>query len=377
MNKEIKFPDRFLFGTATAALQIEGGDKNNNWYDWSEQGRIEDGSHSVLACDHWNRWEKDVELIAAINNQTYRLGIEWSRIMPEKGMINQEALAIYRKELELLLSKDIKPLVTLWHFSNPMWIERNGGWLNKETVDHYLDFVKLIVEEFGDLVSDWITLNEPNVYLTMAYFEGKWPPGQKGQLGAYIKGAKNFISAHLQAYQLIHNLQANKTVQNIVGVAHHLRIFKPLKNTWVERKVIGVLKNLFQGIFLEGMTKGKLAFPLIGKSIAGVHVDFIGINYYSRDIIKASFSPSTLFGERLVQKGSAVNDLGWEIYPEGIYEISKEVYERYKLPIFITENGTCDKNDKFRKDYIKTHLTELAKAIEECTYSNANKLARK
>ena len=157
--QEFKFPKDFLFGTATAALQIEGGDKNNNWYDWSEQGRIDDGSHSVIACDHRNRWREDVNLISKLNNQTYRLGLEWSRIEPQKGKINYEAIKVYRAEIELLIQNKIKPLVTIWHFSNPLWIEKAGGWINPDNVKHYIDFVKLVVGELGDIVSDWITLN--------------------------------------------------------------------------------------------------------------------------------------------------------------------------------------------------------------------------
>lgn len=362
----ISFPDDFLFGTATAALQIEGGDKNNNWYDWSEKAKIEDGSHSVQACDHWNRIEEDVELIKGINSQTYRMGIEWGRIIPSVGKVDEKALEKYRFEVELLLKNNIKPLVTLWHFSQPLWIEAIGGWVNPKVKDHYLDLVKIVVEYMGDVVSDWITLNEPNVYLLFAYFEGTWPPGKKGDLKGYFKAAGHFIEAHQAAYKLIHSIRKKKGLNKTsVGAAHHLRVFHPLNNTWLERRSIGLISRVFQNIFLEGMTKGKVLFPIKAKVEEMTCSDFVGVNYYSRDIIKGSLNPAILFGERLLKEGCEVNDLNWEIYPEGIYQITKEMYQRFKLPIFITENGTCDKEDAFRKKYIRDHLVQLHKAISE------------
>lgn len=361
-----KFPDNFLFGTATAALQIEGGDTNNNWYRWSEQGMIENKEHCITACDHWNRIEEDTELNAALNVQTYRLGLEWSRIEPEEGKFNKEAILKYRYEIELLLEKNIHPLVTLWHFSHPLWFEDDGNWTNPKSIERYLSYTTYVINELGDIVTDWITFNEPNVFLTFAYFEGKWPPGKKGEIGMYLTCASHIIEAHVNAYKIIHEIVKEKSNKSaVVGVAHHLRIFDPYNNGLLTKLGIYLIEKLFHNIFIEGTTEGKFLFPVKNKSgiKQGKYVDFFGINYYSRDFIKGKFDPKNMFCEILLNEKCETNDLNWEIYAEGIGRLCKRFYEKYQLPIYITENGTCDAKDNFRQKYIKDHLSELLKQI--------------
>ncbi len=364
-----KLPQNLLLGSATAATHIEGGKQNHNWYRWSELGNIKDGTHSKVACDHINRIEEDVQLIKDINNETYRLGVEWSRIEPEEGKFSEEGIAVYRKELELLLANNIKPLVTIWHFSNPLWMEDDGGWTNPKSIDRFLNFSKYVVDQLGDLVSDWITFNEPNVYLTFGYFEGIWPPGKKGDIKSYFKAASHFALAHLKAYDQIHTQLKGKGVGNPqVGVAHHLRLFDPLNNSPLTKLAVNLVERLFQNIFLESMTKGRFLFPLKSHSFKAKrenYVDFIGINYYSRDMIKGILNPAALFADPHLKEGALTNDLDWEIYPEGLYRISKKVFEKYQLPVFITENGVCDANDKLRSQFIYDHLKELNRAIED------------
>lgn len=366
--KTFSFPKDFLFGTATAALQIEGGDKNNNWYEWCELGKITDGTHCIVANDHWNRVEEDIDLMKQLNSQTYRMGIEWSRIEPKPNEFNEEAMAHYRDEIEQLIKAGIHPLVTLHHFTNPLWLEKKGAWTNEESINHFLNFTNYVVDQLGDIVSDWVTINEPNVYLTAGYFLGLFPPGKKGNNRLYFKAAKNMVLAHLKAYKLIHQKRKERKLTGTkVGAAHHLRVFEPEKGTRIEKMSCNLLNRLFQGIFLEGMTIGKLIRPL-GNGFPegqGYFSDFMGINYYSRDIIRGSFNPLTMFGERIVKEGAPTNDLDWEIYPEGIYTICKENYEKYKLPIYITENGTCDAKDDFRTKYIYDHLFYLHRAISD------------
>ena len=364
-----KIPENLLLGSATAATHIEGGEQDHNWYRWSELGNIKDGSHCKVACDHINRIESDVDLIKGINNETYRLGVEWSRIEPEEGKFSEEGIAIYRKEIKLLLANNIKPLVTLWHFSNPLWMEDDGGWVNPKAVQRFLSFSKYVVDQLGDLVEDWITLNEPNVYSTFGYFEGIWPPGKQGDLKGYFAAAKHFALAHLHAYEQIHEqLKAKGSKNPKVGVAHHLRIFDPANKSWLSKMAVNLIGRLFQNIFLESMTKGNFLFPLRSggfKASRTHYADFIGINYYSRDIIKGVLNPATLFGDRLLKENAPLNDLEWEIYPEGLYRICKQVYDKYQRPIFITENGTCDAADNFRTKFIYDHLKVLSKAIND------------
>ncbi len=348
-----------MLGVATAATHIEGGYQAHNWYQWCEEGKIKDGSHCKVACDHINRIEEDVDLIAGLNCQTYRLGIEWSRIEPEEGRFSEEGVSIYRKELSILRERNIVPLVTLWHFSNPLWMEDDGGWVNPKSVGRYLRFATFVVDQLSDLVSDWITINEPNVYLFFAYFEGIWPPGKQGDIRSFVKAANHFCQAHLKAYQLIHQKQSGARV----GVAHHLRVFDGLDDHWLTRKAIQLTAHVFQNMFLEAMTTGKFRFPLTrsnSKLEGDVYADFIGINYYSRDMVKGVFNPLALFGERSVMRGSQVNDLGWEIYPDGLYRLCTDIFKKYGLPIWITENGVCDSEDKLRSQFIYDHLLQLA-----------------
>ena len=357
-SKEI--PDQLKLGVATAATHIEGGIQNHNWYRWSELGKIKDGTHSKVACDHINRIEEDVQLISELGSQTYRMGLEWSRIEPEEGKFSEEGIAIYRKELTLLKEKGIEPLVTLWHFSNPLWMEDDGAWMDKKSIDRYLNYVQFVVTNLGDLVDHWITINEPNVYLFFAYFDGVWPPGKKGDVVSFLKGANNLCQAHIQAFGLIKKLQP----QAKIGVAHHLRVFDPADNRFLSKKAAKWIQYVFQGMFLDAMTFGKFGFPLRKRAVyKGKYADFIGINYYSRDMVKGVLNPLILFGERLVHEDVLVNDLGWEIYAEGLGRVCGETYRKYRLPIYITENGVCDAKDNLRKQFIYDHLRVVTDCV--------------
>ncbi|WP_258097340.1 glycoside hydrolase family 1 protein [Marinoscillum pacificum] len=368
--KTFKLPEDLLMGSATAATHIEGGEQPHNWYRWSELGKIQDGSHSKVACDHINHIESDVKLLKAIQTETYRMGIEWSRIEPVEGQFSQEGIELYRKEIKLLLKNNIRPLVTLWHFSNPLWMEDDGGWINPKCVDRYLNYVRFVVDELGDLVTDWVTINEPNVYLFFGYFEGRWPPGMRGKVRKYLRGANHFAKAHLKAYDQIHEqlkAKGHKSEEIHVGVAHHLRIFDMFDKRHLTKMAAYVSNHLFQWMYLEAMTHARFVFPLKWhrEFPKKNYCDFIGINYYSRDLVKGIYNPGTLFNELYVKKGKAVNDLGWEIYPKGLFRICKRVYKHYKIPIFITENGICDANDEQRAKFIYDHLKQLNKAIKK------------
>ncbi len=362
-----KLPDDFLMGTATASAQIEGGDKNNNWYRWAEQGRIKDGSHCIVAADHWNRVDEDIKLMKSLNCKLYRLSLEWSRIEPQRGQFDLAAIAHYRSELEKLQEAGIKPLVTLHHFSNPLWLEDEGAWLNSEVIDLFERYTAFAVAHLGDLVSDWVTINEPNVYLLYGYIFGEWPPGKKS-MGDYFKGAGNMIRAHIMAYRKIHELRKTKGYEDtLVGVANHLRLYDSKNDSSLEKLVCRLYDRLTQEIFISGMTEGKLIPPLgagypLGK---GRYFDFFGINYYTRDMIGFTFDPAMMFGRREVKEGAETNDLGWELYAEGLYRLCKKYYRRFGVPVFVTENGTCDNQDCFRTKYIYDHLYELKRLNEE------------
>ena len=367
--KEIKLPEDFLMGTATSGLQIEGCDTNNNWYKWCEEGHIQDGSNCVNAADHWNRYEEDINIMEELNHDIYRMGLEWSRIEPEKGHFSSSGLEHYRKEIEGLLEKGIKPLVTLHHFSHPLWLVEEGGWENPQMVDYFKRYTEHVVNNLGDLVSEWITINEPNVFLFNGYLEGIWPPG-KTSMSGFLKALRNMIKAHIESYRSIHGVRKKSGYHGVtkVGVANHLRVFQPERDRLLDRVPASLMSYMFQDLVMDAMTSGKMKFPLgvghypLGR---GKFYDFIGINYYTRDIIQFEINPAMMFGQLKVKEDSQVNDLGWEIYPEGIYRLSKKYHQRYKAPIYITENGICDNEDDQRSRFIYNHLQQISRAIDE------------
>lgn len=356
-----KLPNNFLLGSSTAALQIEGGDKNNNWYRWCETGHIKDKSSCIRADDHWNRLEEDIELLQKMNQKVYRMGIEWSRIEPQEGKFNDEAIEHYRKEIKMIKEKGIIPLVTLHHFTNPIWFEEKHAFESDECVVYFERYVRYVIEHIGDLVSEYITINEPNVYVTNGYFFGSWPPGQIS-FKLVLKVFRNMTLCHIKAFKAIHEIREQKGFRGVtmVGIAHHLRVFVPYsKKNLFDRIAAKMMDYMFQSAVLKSMAYGKFVFPIgirapLGR---GKYYDFIGINYYTRTAVlfkgfKDDFIPNT---ER--------NDLDWEIYPEGLSILCKRFYKKYKAPIWITENGTCDNKDKFRSKYIYSHLYEVYKLI--------------
>lgn len=367
-----KFPDNFMFGTATAATQIEGGDKNSNWYEWSKKGKIRDKQSSIVAADHYNRVKEDIEIMKELNQESYRMSVEWSRIVPKENIISRAGIDHYISELKLLKKEGISPLITLHHFSIPQWVEEKGGWINPDTVYYFLEFVKILVSEFGDLCSDYCTINEPNVYCLESYMDGKYPPGHKGNVLAYFKAAKNLIIAHLKSYKLIHRIRKENNFlgETKVGFAHHLAVVEPISENVFTVSSRHAIDYVFHTIFTIGFIEGRLTFPL-GSGYpegAGIFCDFLGINYYSRHIIKSSLNPLTLFGKIHLKRNSPkerYSDLGWQIYPEGLGQVVRSMYKEYPIPIYITENGIADASDMQRGEFIEQHLEVIYDLIDE------------
>ncbi|HHT88846.1 MAG TPA: glycoside hydrolase family 1 protein [Clostridiales bacterium] len=350
------FRDEFSLGVASAATQIEGGECNHNWNDWYHRGRIKDGSNPARANDHYILWKQDADLMFDMKIKHYRLNLEWARICPEEGKVDEDAITHYRDEILYLQKTGISVLLTIHHFTNPMWFERKGAFERKENIKYFMDFVKTVVKAFGDIVSEYITINEPNVYATMSYYYGDWPPGEKSMIKA-INVMTNMAVCHIKAYKMIHRMRQKMGYHGTkVSFANHVRVFDPKdpKNSW-HRSCAKLLERFFQGAVTEAMTTGHFTLPLRRpKGIPrGEFLDFIAINYYTRTTVSG-------FGDGTKQDAYK-NDLGWEIYPEGIIRCAKYLYGLLKRPIYITENGTCDNEDKFRCKYIYDHL----KAITE------------
>ena len=340
-----------LLGSATAATQIEGGDQNNNWARFAAEGKVKDGSSPIRADDHYNRFREDIDLMAEMGLEIYRFGIEWSRIEPRQNEYSPDAIAHYREEIEYMLSKGIKPLLTIHHFTNPIWFEDMGAFENKRSPEIFLSLVKCVIESFGDLVSEYITINEPNVYATNSLFWGYWPP-EKKSMRSLVNAYSNMTAAHVLAYDYIHEKRREMGYADTkVSFANHLRVFAPKNPKNLFHRISAALSEyLFQGALTDAMMRGRCRFPVLRRQgiKKGRYYDFIGINYYSRSTVSGLSDG--------VREDCFKNDLGWEIYHEGLIELSNKLSERYGAEVYVTENGTCDNDDSFRARFIYDQL---------------------
>ncbi len=373
LGDRLSFPPGFLWGTATAAHQVEGNNTNNDWWAFEQRpGAIWHGDRSGLACDWWRNAERDFDLMAAMGHNSHRLSVEWSRIEPEEGRFDPAAVARYREMLTGLRQRGIEPMVTLFHFSSPLWLRPKGGrggWRNPAVVGHFRRFVRHTVEQLGDLVTLWCTINEPNVYAVMGYLYGVHAPGEKS-LSSCFRVLRHELQAHAAAYRVIHALQG----AGQVGLVLNLHLFEPLDPADpLAAGAAGVMDRLYNRLALRAVEKGRLPFPLgLGMTNYGPlldSVDFWGINYYTRQRVSLRRRPD---GRReLLQPtpGAEVSDprrdmSPFECYPEGIYRVLKQVAALGK-PIYVTENGLPDADDDQRPRFLLTHLAQVQRAIAE------------
>ncbi len=356
-KQKITFPKGFLWGTATSAHQIEGGN-NNNWSEWEKENaeKLVIGARnkwqkwqqrkfpemfdknnyiSGRATDHYNRFEEGFDIVQKLNNNAYRFSIEWSRIEPEKGKFNFDEIEHYKRVLQSLRKRGIKPMITLWHWTNPLWL--SAGELNKKFPFYFSRYVECVVKELGHLVDFWLTLNEPTSVISSAYLIGAWPP-QKRNLFSALKVYKNLATAHNLAYDKIHNNQRDAKV----GFANIMNFYETAHKWCLTERLFVKIADYFSNRKFLNMTKGK-------------H-DFLTVQYY--------FHNRITFPGIVRNKNREVSDLGWEIYPQGIYHLLKSL-QKYNLPIYITENGLADADDKKRSEFIKKHLFWIYKAITE------------
>lgn len=319
-KKVLEFPKNFYWGTATSAYQVEGGIRN----DWNIIGEKYDAGQ---ACDHYNRFEKDFNLAKEMNNNAHRFSIEWARIEPEEGKFDQKEIEHYRRVIEALKKRNLEPFVTLYHWTLPVWFVKKGHWLNRDAPEYFERFVGRVVEEYKDLVKFWITLNEPNVYIFHSFLEGRWLPFKKNWFKSN-RVLKQLVKVHIKSYQLIHKISPISKI----GIALNSIYYK------------GILKLLVDYIWNHKFLN-KIKY----------HQDFIGLNYYYSYSLKKGF---------LKESSKSVTDLGWGIYPKGIYYVLKDL-KKYDEPIYITENGLADRKDEKRAKFIIDHLRWVHKAIEE------------
>jgi beta-glucosidase len=369
----LRMPEGFLWGAATAAHQNEGNNTANQWAAWEQQpGRIYAGQRSGRATDWWDLEiaASDFDRAAELGLNSLRISVEWSRIEPEPGVFDQVALAHYREMIGLLRERGLEPMVTLHHFTDPLWLTGLGGWENPATEDHFLRFVTQVVEALGDQVTLWCTINEPTVYAIEGYLEGYFPPGAKS-LRRTLGVLRRMLLVHGRCYRTIHRLQNNAKV----GLAHHQRLFVPANaKRMVDRWAAALLGQVGNRSVLEAVTRGRLT-PLLGAGEQVTYLidacDFIGLNYYTpARVTFAPTQPQWLFTRQFLDPNAESSDetpLGEpysEINARGLYLALKQV-AAYGKPIYITENGLPDADDDQRPRFIATYLSEAWRALQE------------
>lgn len=360
------FPRDFRWGTATSSHQVEGNNTNNDWWAWEQQpGRMVLEDRSGRACNWWEDAERDLDQAAALGTNAHRLSIEWSRVEPRPGIFDRNVLDRYRQILQALHERSIEPMVTLHHFSNPLWLAETGGWAQETVVNAFERYVRKVVEHLGDLVPLWITINEPMVYVTRAYLAvgRSFPPGKNSpRLAAQV--VHHMLMAHAAAYHAIHELRSNGQV----GIARAVRVFKParprsLLDNWVTQKLSAVYNDAFN----QALITGKLRKPLGRGRLRGLaHTfDFFGLNYRTSE--RVGFGPRRaiqLLAQRVSIPGAEapVNDSD-DTDPQGLLEAIK-LATALRRPIYITRSGIPDEEDHQRPRFLLTHLRQVWAAIQ-------------
>lgn len=351
----LTFPDGFLWGTATAAYQIEGspladGAGPSIWHTFAHSdGAVQGGETADVACDHYNRYEQDVALMAELGAKAYRFSVSWSRIFPEgKGALNQAGLDFYRRLVDALLDADIVPVVTLYHWDLPQALEDLGGWPNPDVAQWYADYAATMFQALGDRVPLWITINEPWEMTFFGYGVGMHAPG-RADMGEMLQAGHTVLRAHGLAVQRFRELVPDKEIgitlsaQGVypdnaddprdVEAAERLAAFH---NFWFSEPI-------FNGVYPQAMYDqyGDL-MPRISEADAAIMTqptDFLGLNYYSRDVVR--YNENGFFKADRLESFGHRTALGLETYAPGQYQLLKTYSERYGLPMYVTENGPC------------------------------------
>ena len=345
---KIKFPEDFLWGTSTSAYQVEGG-INSDWGVWEKsekrKEKLKKEKKKVAdyicgdAVDSCHKWKEDLELARDLSTNVIRLGISWARIQPKKNTWDVGAINHYRKVLEGAQKRGLKTVVTLWHWTNPVWLSKEKGWENKAVVEYFKEYTKMIVEEFGGLVDFWVTLNEPMVPIVNGYINGKFPPNKKLSFRKVGKVFRNLYKAHIVSYKVIHDYFPDSQV----SITNLINYFEPARKWLFPEMFLAKLFAYFSNTwFLNKIKK---------------HIDYIGVDYYFHDRI-------VMYPPFKKNENVFTTDLHWEIFPKGIYHVLKDL-KKYKLPVYVMENGLADEKDRYRAQFIKEHLYWIWRAMEE------------
>jgi beta-glucosidase len=339
----LRFPRGFLWGAATSAHQTEGQNRNTDWWQSEQAGLVP--YRSGDACDSWNRWREDLRLLQDLNLNAYRMSVEWARIEPSPGHFDQAALDHYREIVETLRRANVEPIVTLHHFSNPLWLSERGGWLNRSVVDRFAHYTEHVASALKDIVRWWVTINEPTVFGLFGYISGAWPPHRRNDFAGFLKHTRHVLRGHATARKVLKGQRPDA----MVSMALHLNPVDPIR--------YGDPTDHFAAWLYDWLWQGRIL------RTAGGNLDWVGVNYYFRIFVRWDVRPWRFF-EPPQMGPHHKTEYGWEIYPKGLYRVLKRVGQLNK-PIIVTENGIADADDDQRTRYMVAHLRQAHRALRE------------
>ena len=394
-------PEKFMWGTSTAAQQIETQQKTdwtdfensaykNRRFDTLAPGKAKPGHiHNLGAyskevikkkTDHDARIEKDLALAKKLGHNAYRFSVDWARLFPKPGMSSpsKAGIAFYQRVLDACRKNKLTPSLTLFHFSSPSWLWQDTvkGWENPNTIEEFQSLTRGVAEHFIDQVDHWCTLNEPMVYVYNGYLDGVFPPlEQRGNPAKVAPIISNLLKGHAAAYHILHDAARAKKKEIQVGLTQHTRAFEPYRNYAVlDRITASIIEQAFIWDMLDAIETGHFA-PKTGGArenipgLAGTQ-DYVGINYYGRFYVKTDITRPMKFEVLMHDEhdpGEKINQLGWALYPKGFYDVLASAHAKYNKPIYILENGTADDqdDDKIRQSVLVNHLKEIYHVIKE------------
>lgn len=410
-----KFPADFYWGAATSAYQIEGawnedGKGESNWDRWAHTpGKIKGGGTGDKACDHYHRWQEDVGLMRQIGLNAYRFSIAWARVQPVGcGPLNPKGIDFYNRLIDALLQAGITPFVCLCHYDIPQALEDRGGWVNREMTDWFAEYAAQMARIFGDRVRHWVTINEP-ICIANGHYAGTIEPPGLGDPQAGVQAAHHLLLGHGKALRAIKALDSKHQVA-LINYHHPAEAYtgpgKTLTGDGFERMsdditpagaesgtpedaaaVVRLFDNyqtgwwldtLFTGQYPQDVWEHRSHRPVVREgdmAIIATRPDFIGVNYYTRTVIRPVRREGKLFwkGVSARERNVPATTMGWEIYPEALYHFLLRLKREYPdLPVYITENGmACDDpvaedgaiNDDYRIDYLRRHLAVCERAL--------------
>jgi len=382
------FPPDFLWGASTSAYQVEGSPLANGagqsiWHRFCHTpGLVRNGDTGNVACDHYRRYRGDVALMRELGLTAYRFSVSWSRVIPEgRGWVNRPGLDFYRRLVDALRKVGIHPFVTLFHWDLPAALEDRGGWLNPDIADWFADYARVVYRALGRDVAAWVTLNEPWVVTDVGYLHGQLAPGPRSVFEPSI-AAHNLLRAHGKAID-VGRAEGMKNLGIVVNLEPKYPASRRSTDRDATRRADAYMNRQFLDPIFRGAYPSELSaifgkawprFPASDLEQISRKIDFLGINYYTRGVMKNDPKAPPVRVSCMKPTGARLTETGWEVFPRGLLEALSWVRKRYgALPLYVTENGAAFADpsrapkkgihDTRRIEYLRGHLASAAEAI--------------